>query len=75
MTPAVDRCAVSMLPESVVAMEVESQGLEEEEEQLFLDVLDADERFARRLYQVALQLPGSLDGLPARRSRRRDARH
>ena len=48
-------------------MEVESQGPEEEEEQLFLDVLDADGRFARRLYQVTLQLPSSQVGLPARR--------
>jgi hypothetical protein len=55
------------LPEAVVAMELEAEGLEEETAQLFLDVLDADGRFVLRLKEQWLRSPRSTTGLPARR--------
>lgn len=57
----------SALPEFVIAIEVESDTLAAEQEQLCLDLIDDDGRFAGRLIQVSLPLPASTEGTRVRR--------
>jgi hypothetical protein len=57
----------SALPEFVIAMEVEADSLAAEQEQLCLDLIDEDGRFAGRLIQVPLRLPASTEGIMVRR--------
>jgi hypothetical protein len=57
----------SALPELVIAIEVEAGTLDAETEQLCLDLIDEDGRFAGRLIQVPLRLPASTEGIRARR--------
>lgn len=56
----------SALPEFVIAMEVEADSLTVEQEQLCLDLIDDDGRFAGRLIQVPLRLPASTEGVRVR---------